>query len=415
MKESAREGGGEAIALPTQRTCPLDPPPEYRRLREEQPVVRLAFPDGPPGWLVTRYEDVRACLADPRLSSRRPHLNAHLRESLISAEEMAALRSPNMLNTDPPEHTRLRQPLTGQFSVRRVRALEPHIERLVDVHLDAMEAATERRADLVQALALAVPLLVICELLGVPYEDQAFFRQVTSDLLRLDIGRDSLLASKKALRDYLRALVKAKRLNPEGDLLSGLTQAETVGAPLSDDEIASLGQLMLIAGHETTANMIGLGTLTLLRTPGAWARLRAHPERVEAAVEELLRYLTILQFGLLRVSTEQLTLGGQTIEAGERVVLHLASANRDPAQFAAPDDLVLDRAENRHLTFGHGVHQCIGQQLARVEMRIVFSKLVARFPDLRLAIPAEQVTTRDNMVIYGVQALQVAWGPIDGG
>ncbi|AKT37967.1 cytochrome P450 [Chondromyces crocatus] len=189
MAPDARERAAEAIceatiSLPTRRTCPLSPPPEFQVLRAEHPVARLAFPDGPPGWLVTRYEDVRACLADPRLSSKRTHLNAHLRESLISQEEMAVLRPPNLLDTDPPEHKRLRRPLAGQFGMRQVRALEPLIERLVDERLDAMEAASERRAELVLALALPVPLLVICRLLGIPYEDQAFFRRVSSVSVR---------------------------------------------------------------------------------------------------------------------------------------------------------------------------------------------------------------------------------------
>ncbi|AKT37971.1 cytochrome P450 [Chondromyces crocatus] len=235
-------------------------------------------------------------------------------------------------------------------------------------------------------------------------------RLLSSDLLRLDIRRDDLLASKLALRDYLRTLVQAKRANPGDDLLSGLSKAQTEGEPLSDDEIASIGQLLLIAGHETTTNMIGLGTLTLLRMPGVWAELCAHPERIDAAVEELLRYLTVPQFGLLRVATAPLTVGGQPIAAGEQVVLHLASANRDAIQFAQPDHFQLDRARNQHVAFGHGIHQCIGQLLARVEMRIILSKLLARFPDLRLLHPDAPPSFRENSVIYGVNELQVTWG-----
>ncbi|MFD3701012.1 cytochrome P450 [Streptomyces sp. NPDC058646] len=401
-----------AITLPTQRRCPMHPPDEYARLRAEQPVARLAFPDGPPGWLLTRYDDVRAALADLRLSSRRPHLNSQVRASLITEAEMAQFRTSDLLTSDPPEHTRLRHPLIGQFSMRRIRTLRPRIEKYVDEHLDAIAAMPCGPVDLVPALALPVPSLVICELLGVPYTDHDHFQRLTGELLGLDRTREELLASKKAMHAYLRGLVEAKRRDPVDDLLSGLTQHRPPdgGPPLADGEIVSLGQLMLIAGHETSANMISLSILTLLRSPALWQSLQADPSLIDNAVEELLRYHTILQFGLLRVARAALVIRGQRIEPGERVVLHMPAANRDPLKFPDPDRLDLDRPNSRqHLSFGHGPHQCIGQQLGRLEIEIILTKLLHRFPTLQLHDASTPPATHDHAVVYGLRALQVTW------
>ncbi|OEJ23332.1 hypothetical protein AR457_01055 [Streptomyces agglomeratus] len=409
MKDETRTA--PITALPSERRCPMDPPDEYARLRTEQPVARLAFPDGPPGWLVTRYDDVRAGLADLRLSSRRPHLNSQVRPSLITEEEMAQFRTSDLLTTDPPEHTRLRHPLIGQFSMRRIRTLRPRIEQYVDEHLDAIAATPTRPVDLVPALALPVPSLVICELLGVPYADHDHFQRLTGELLALNRTRQQLLASKKAMHAYLSGLVETKRQDPADDLLSALTQHRPPsGPPLAIGEIVSLGQLMLIAGHETSANMISLSILTLLRSPALWQRLQADTSLIDNAVEELLRYHTILQFGLLRIARETLAIGGQRIEPGERVVLHMPAANRDPRKFPDPDRLDLHRHNSRqHLSFGHGPHQCIGQQLGRLEIEIILTKLLHRFPTLQLHDASAPPATHDHAVVYGLRALQVNW------
>ncbi|WP_338897272.1 cytochrome P450 [Streptomyces sp. TG1A-60] len=409
MKDETRTA--PITALPSRRRCPMDPPDEYARLRTEHPVARLAFPDGPPGWLVTRYDDVRAGLADLRLSSRRPHLNSQVRPSLITEAEMAQFRTSDLLTTDPPEHTRLRHPLIGQFSMRRIRTLRPRIEQYVDERLNAIAATPARPVDLVAALALPVPSLVICELLGIPYADHDHFQRLTGELLDLNRTRQQLLASKKAMHTYLRSLVEAKRQDPADDLLSVLTQHRPPsGPPLAIDEIVSLGQLMLIAGHETSANMISLGILTLLRSPALWQGLRADPSLIENAIEELLRYHTILQFGLLRVARAALVIGGQRIEPGERVVLHMPAANRDPLKFPDPDRLDLHRPNSRqHLSFGHGPHQCIGQQLGRLEIEIILTKLLHRFPTLQLHDASTPPATHDHAVVYGLRALPVTW------
>ncbi|MGY0233764.1 cytochrome P450 [Longispora urticae] len=393
--------------LPTTRTAPLDPPPELLALHtDEGPVSRLDFPNGRRGWLVTGFDEVRAGLIDPRLSARdRLALNP-IRKLELTDEQWEQANRPNLLNTDPPDHTRLRRMLTGLFTVRRMRALTPRIEEIVAEHLDAM-AAAPGPVDLVTALALPVPSLVICELLGVPYGDRETFQGLTATLLRIDSTGEQVAAAGDGLREYMTGLVRAKRENPDEGLLSELLQNEET---LTDQEAAGTGLLLLIAGHETTANMIGLGTYTLLNEPERWAELRARPELVEQAVEELLRYLTIVHFGLPRTATEDLVLGGRQISAGDPVLLHLSAANRDPAQFDGPEFLDFHRESVRHIAFGYGVHQCLGQQLARNEMAVVFRRLVERFPDLRLAVPAGEVPMRTDMAIYGVHHLPVEVG-----
>lgn len=393
-----------AAPLPTHRTCPLDPPPEYQRLREEQPVAPLAFPDGTVGWLLTRHEDVRAVLADDRFSSARENASSPVRRNLFRPEDRPGM----LLNMDPPEHTRYRGMLTRYFTVRRMRALAPRIERIVANHLDAMEAAGPP-TDLVPAFARPIPSLVICELLGVPYADREKFQRWTATMLRLDVSEDEAWRAREALRTYMRDLVADKREHPDDALLSTLIRAQDPDPALTDQELTGMGRLLLIAGHETTANMLALGTYALLSHPDQLRSLREHPEGVGRAVEELLRYLTIVQFGTVRVAREDVEIHGVRIRAGQTVVASLPAANRDPGQFTEPDRLDLTREPSQHVSFGHGIHQCLGQQLARVEMQIAFPALLRRFPTLRLAVPPEQVPMRDDMFVYGVHALPLSW------
>ncbi|MCD0484212.1 cytochrome P450 [Streptacidiphilus sp. ASG 303] len=398
--------GPAPAALPVRRTCPFDPPPEYRRLREEDPVSRLAFPDGGTGRLLTRHEDVRALLADDRFSADRLHASSPVRTVRPPADP--ASRAGVFIGMDPPEHTRYRRILTRYFTVRRMRALAPAVERIVEDHLDAMER-TGPPVDLVRAFALPVPSLVICELLGVPYEDRARFQAWSAALLRVGGEEAGTYAAMEALRRYMLDLVAAKRDRPDDALLSALLHRDEPEAALSDEEVAGVGRLLLIAGHETTANMLALGTYALLRHPDQLRLLREHPDRVGRAVEELLRHLSIVQFGTVRVAREDVEFAGHRIRAGETVVASLAAANRDPAHFPDPDRLDLTREPSQHVAFGHGVHQCLGQQLARVEMETAFPALFRRFPTLRLAVPPEQLRMRDDMVVYGVHELPVAW------
>ena len=374
-------------------------------MQAEQPVRRFTYPSGTLGWLVTGYDEARAILADIRFSSRRGAGSNPVRQIPPEAEDLMAPQPGMFIGTDPPEHTRYRRLLTGQFTVRRMKALVPHIERIVAEHLDAM-ARAERPADLVRAFALPVPSMVICELLGVPYADRDRFQRHTAKLLTLDTDWETVRASVEEIRAYMLDLVRLKRRAPADDLLSGLAHGP---GELSDEELVNMGNLLLIAGHETTANMLALGTLTLLRHPDQLALLRGDPGLLDRAIEELLRYLSIIQFGIPRVATADVEVGGRWIRAGEPVLAAVMVADRDPARFPDPDRLDVTREYSPHLAFGHGVHQCLGQQLARVEMKAGFGALVERFPTLRLAVPPEEVRMRDDMAIYGVHELPVTW------
>ena len=400
--------GAAGARLPLARECPFDPPEAYKLLRAEDPVSRLEFPDGSMGWLLSRYEDVRSLLADSRVSSRRGLRSNPIRQLPPEAEELLRVRPGQFLMMDPPEHTRYRRLLTGQFTVRRMNALVPRIEQIVADHLAAM-ADMKPPADLVQTFALPVPSLVICELLGVPYADRALFQRRSRALVSMNTDIQTLVEVRNEMDQYMLHLVRAKRLQPTDDLLSGLIQREAPEGGLSDEELVNIGNLLLVAGHETTANMLALGTLTLLQHPAQLAALRANPFLVDQAIEELLRYLSIVHFGLVRTAVEDLEICGQWIRAGDPIVASLASADRDPAQFPEPDQLNVNRHYSPHLAFGHGVHQCLGQQLARVEMKAGFRALFERFPSLRLAVPLEQIRWRDDSFVYGVHELPVTW------
>ena len=395
------------VSLPMRRSSPFDPPAEYRRLREEEPVSRLVFPDGKVGWLLTRHQDVRALLADDRFSSDRRRASSPVRRFPIRRDE-PAVRAGSLIGMDPPEHTRYRRMLTRYFTVRRMRELAPRIEQIVSEHLDAIERSGPP-ADLVPAFARPIPSLVICELLGVPYEDRVMFQRCTSTLLRLDADEDAIFAARDELWQYMLDLVAAKRQHPDDALLSSLIQAGMSDSAITDERLAGLGQLLLAAGHETTANMLALGTYALLCHPDQLYALREEAELADRTVEELLRYLTIVHFGTVRVAREDVDFAGRHIRAGETVVASLAAADRDAVQFPEPDELDLARPASQHVAFGHGIHQCLGQQLARVEMKIGYSALFRRFPTLYLAVPPSEVPMRDDMFIYGVHRLPVAW------
>jgi cytochrome P450 len=384
-------------SLLTSRTHPFDPPREL--LDDPSPMRRITFSDGHEGWLVTSYELARAVLADLRFSSAFER-----RRQLVRRSSVAAMPPGFFIGMDPPDHTRLRKLLTGQFTVRRMKALEPRIEQIVGEHLDAMALAGPP-VDLVEAYALPIPSLVICELLGVPYADRDRFQRDSHALLALDSTREAATAAMTSLQSYLSDLVERKRAEPGDDLIGGLL----AGGELSDDELVGVAILLLVAGHETTANMLGLGTFALLLDPDQAGALRDGRVDVANAVEELLRYLTVIQFGTTRTAVEDVELGGELIRAGEPVGVYLPTANRDKARFTSGNELDLAADAHGHLTFGHGVHQCLGQQLARIEMRVAYPALLRRFPTLRLAVPPEDVPLRTDMSIYGVHRLPVEW------
>ncbi|GAA3821341.1 cytochrome P450 [Amycolatopsis tucumanensis] len=393
--------------LPTDRDAgPFDPPTGFTRLRESRPVCPLVFPDGHEGWLVTGYDEVRQVLADTRFSSRLdldiihvPYPTPGMPEQTEPSPQMPGL----FISMDPPDHTRLRRRLTGAFTVKRMKQLEEHINDIAERHLDQMARLTPP-VDLVKEFALPVPSLVICELLGVPYEDRETFQHNAARFMVKDIELEEKIAVVGALTGYLAELVTRKRAEPGEDILSDLARQDD----LSIEELTGIAFLLLLAGHETTANMLGLGTFALLEHPAQMAELRANPELVQGAVEELLRYLSVADV-FYRYATEDVEVGGETIPKGSTVVVSLLSANRDPRRFDEPDELDVHRNARGHMAFGHGVHQCLGQQLARLEMRAGFAGLLRRFPDLRLAVPADEVRLRTDMNIYGVHELPVTW------
>ncbi|MGN9780107.1 cytochrome P450 [Nonomuraea sp. ZG12] len=396
------------LTLTFERERPLDPPEVYTRIQQQDAVHPMTYGDGHLGWLVTGYTVARAVLADPRFSSRTELAHPPIPSRLELAQRVGAdeLKLPPgfFLRMDAPEHTRFRKLLTGQFTVRRMKQLEPRIQEITESCLDDMEA-TGPPADLVSAFAMPIPSLVICELLGVPYEDRAQFQEDSKVLLSLEgTGQDALDAITR-ISVFLHELVDRKRAHPEDDLISGLVAS----GELSDAEITGAAVLMLIAGHETTANMLALGTYALLTNPGQLAAMRDDPALLANGVEELLRYLSILHLGPVRTALEDLELDGRLIKKGDSVTLHLPVINRDPSRFPGADRLDVTREVRGHLAFGHGIHQCLGQQLARIEMRIAYGALLRRLPGLGLAVPPEEVPMRSDMSIYGVHRLPVTW------
>jgi cytochrome P450 len=369
--------------LPTARRsgCPFDPPAELLDARSHGPISRYSFPDGHQGWLVTGYDLVRAVLADTRFSSRKELMLHH---PLIdySGVEVPPAAPGEFLLMDEPQHGRYRKPLVGKFTVRRMRQLTERVEQVTADHLDAMEEAGPP-TDLVTAFATPIPAIMICELLGVPYEDRGAFQKQVESFMNGETSDEDLIAAYTATQQYLAELVAAK--------------------------LQGMSLILLAAGLDTTANMLALGTFALLRNPEQLAALRADPALADQAVEELLRYLSVAKT-FMRTALEDVELGGQTIEAGTAVIMSLHTANRDPDRFPDPHVLDLGRRAGGHLAFGHGIHQCLGQQLARVEMRVAFPALLNRFPTLRLAVPADEVGLRPETAdIYGVKSLPVTW------
>jgi cytochrome P450 len=378
-----------------------DPWPFYARLREADPVHRR--PDG--DWILTRYADCQGVLADPRCSSNPAH------ESRPSEGSPARQAGSNLLLfLDPPDHTRLRRLVSKAFTPRRVEELRPRIAELVDALLDEVDG--EPTFNLLEALAFPLPVIVICELMGVPAEDRDSLKEwstAASRLLDPDVEGETLelgLLAGMGLAGYFDALFEERRRQPQDDLVSGLVAAEEEGDRLSADELRAITVLLFIAGHETTMNLIGNGTYALLQHPDQLALVRDDLEMARSAIEELLRYDGPVHV-TARVPTEDIDIGGTPIAAGDRMVVALGAANRDPAQYPDPDRLDVTREDNRHLTFSHGIHFCLGASLARVEGQVAIPRLLQRFPDLALAA---EPSYREHLVLRGLTELQVAIG-----
>jgi cytochrome P450 len=325
----------------------------------------------------------------------------------VSDEELASTRAGNLLGLDPPEHSRLRRMLTPEFTIRRMNRLESRIAEIVDQQLDAMESAGPP-VDLVDSFALPIPSLVICELLGVPYDDREDFQRRSARQLDLSLPIPERLDLQRQGRAYMHSLVERSRQHPGEDILGMLVREH--GAELTDDELVGVASLLLLAGHETTSNMLGLGTLALLRHPEQLAMVRDDPDAVAPAIEELLRWLSIVHSAIPRITTTDVEIAGVPIPAGELVFVSLPAGNRDPDFIDSPELLDIRRGAIGHLAFGHGVHHCLGAPLARMEMRIAFPALLRRFPDLTLAEEFDDVAFRSFHFIYGLKSLAVTWG-----
>jgi cytochrome P450 len=399
----------EAPALPPlhMRRNAFDPTDELCQMRESAGVHKFTNPFGMTAYLITRHQDIKDVLADhERFSNSRPPGFAAPMAAAMTTEEQDRFRAGNLLGLDPPEHQRLRRMLTPEFTVRRMTQLQPRIVEIVEQHLDAMESAGPP-AELVSAFALPIPSLVICELLGVPYRDRSGFQQRTARQLDFAIPVADRLALQREGREYMSSLVRRARRAPGEDMLGMLVRDH--GTELSDDELIGIAGLLLLAGHETTANMLALGSLALLTHPDQLTAVRDDPDLVPAAVEELLRYLSIVQTAIPRFTTTDVEIAGTPIPAGMLVILSLPSGNRDPDFIDGPDTLDVSRGTPGHLAFGHGVHHCLGAPLARMEMRIAFPALLRRFPRLALAEPFGDVAFREFHFIYGVRSLAVTW------
>jgi cytochrome P450 len=378
---------------------------ELGRLRTEQPVTRISIPPGTPAWLVTRYQDVRQVLGDPTRFSSQP--GGH--DIAPGGGDGTVDRNGFLVAYDPPEHTRLRRLLTAGFTVARMRTLAPRVADVVRERLDAVAAlgAGGEPVDLVEEFALPIPSLVICELLGVPYADRAEFQRTSRARVDMSLDQDVQRAAAEASRAYLTRFVAEQRRSP-GDGMIGMLLREH-GDELTDTELIGVTDLLLLAGHETTANMLGLGTCLLLQQPDQIAALR-DPATVDGAIEELLRYLCVVNAVMPRTTVTEVTIGDTVIPAGEMVIVSLPAANRDPALAATdPDRPDLRRPVANHVAFGHGIHHCLGAPLARLEMRIAYPALFDRFPGLRLAVESTELAFRPTSIVFGMEALPVTW------
>lgn len=394
--------GAELPSIPAPRAegCPLAPAPAFSDWRDSE-GLQAAVWKGKPVWMISRYQDIRAALVDERLSA-----NTQLYGVQTESGE-TALIFPRM---DDPEHQRLRRMLTRDFTFRRAEEMRPQIQELVDGFLDEMIAAGPP-VDLVSKFALPVPSRVICLLLGVPYEDHEFFQKQSAAGLDSKASEEQRLQAQVALFTYMFELVARKERDPGDDLMSRLIADYVAAGELNRETAAMNGQMLLSAGHETTASMIALGTLALLQHPDAAARLRETDDQAVVAgiIEELMRYLSIVHSLVDRVALEDVNVGGQLVRAGESVLMNLPAGNFDPAFVDQPDRLDVNRNCRGHLGFGYGVHQCLGQNLARAELQIALTTLVRRLPGLRLAVEPDQLRFHNDKEIYGVEELPVTW------
>ena len=378
----------------------------FNAMRDEGPVTRVMMPYGGPAWLITGYADVRAALADPRLHK---DWAGKLTSPDWAPDEVTAFLNMHLLNTDPPDHARLRKLVSKAFTARRVAALRPRVEAIAVALLDPLgeRLAAGETVDLIEGFAFPLPVTVICELLGVPVKDQDQFREWSHAIVADGAGQETFRAAGEGMFRYFSKLVAEKRARPADDLVSALIDARDSGDSLNERELMSMLWLLLVAGHETTANLIASGMLALLTNPAQLGRLRSVPSLLPGAVDELLRYVNPLNHATERFTLEPVEIGGVTIPAREWVVCATASANRDPDRFPGADTLDVGRDAGGHLAFGHGIHFCLGAPLARLEGEVAFGSLLSRFPSLSLAADPASLRWRKSSLIHGLEALPV--------
>jgi cytochrome P450 len=379
-----------------------DPYSVHARLRAQHPVAQVIMPGGTPAWLITGYAQARAALTDPRLlklpKGWRPDP-----DSLMASFDL------HLLNLDPPDHDRLRKLVNKAFTARRVEQLRPRVTTIAAALLDDMSARAE--VDLLASFAFPLPITVICELLGVPVADRDQFRAWSATVVGDTVSPEVFQADATAMVGYFRALLAARRREPADDLLSALISARDEGDRLSENELLSMAFLLLVAGHETTVNLIASGTLALLLNPAELARLRADRSLLSGAVEELLRYVNPVNNATFRFTGEPVELGGVSIGPGEVVLVSLSGANRDPSRYNDPERLDLGRDSGGHVAFGHGIHYCLGAPLARLEAEIAFRALLQRFGSMTLAVRPDELRWRPSTLIHGLETLPVRLAP----
>ncbi|NOK58479.1 MAG: cytochrome P450 [Chloroflexi bacterium AL-W] len=388
-----------------------NPYPDYARLRKEAPIHRVLLPDGRPLWLVTRYEDVVAALKNPRLVKKG--------SSVMSPEQLEKYGHPpksielffsNMLSVDPPDHTRLRTLVQKAFTPRRIEQLRPRIQEIANTLLDAVQP--QGQMEFINAYAFPLPIIAIAELLGVPTEDREELRKWSNAAIEMESTEDrfALLApAMDAFVEYLANMFARRREQPQDDLITALIEAEEAGDKLSEDELYAMVILLLIAGHETTVNLIGNGMLALLTNPDQMRLLQEQPNLIHTAIEEFLRYDGPVETSTARFASEDVTIGDQTIPRGEQVMVVLGSADRDEQRFADADTLDITRTDNRHVAFGHGIHFCLGAPLARLEGEIAINTVLRRFPNIRMQETSESLVWRRSLLIRGLQKLPVVF------
>ncbi|MEV0455862.1 cytochrome P450 [Catellatospora methionotrophica] len=400
---------GPDLIYPFDRACPFEVPEHFDSLRDERTMSQVSMLGGNRAWIATRYEHVRQVLADPRLSvdRRRPGFPrfAPVADDDSKAPEPGFRTPMNWL--DPPEHGRVRGAVVAEFTLAKTNALKDQVTSTVTRCIDQMTAGP-KPADIVRDLAVPVPSLVMCEILGIPADGRDHFEQRTKRMFGRGHSTNERSAAGRAIRAYLEEVVARKLDEPGHDLLSRLIARHRRSGSVDQEEIVSTAFVLLVAGHSTVASLIGLGTLALLTNQTLRRSLAANPGLIEAAVEEFLRFFSVVEAATSRTALEDIEICGVRVKAGDGIVAAGLAANRDPEAFPRPDEIDLDRTGRAHVAFGYGRHQCIGQHLARLELNIVFEQLIRRLPGLRLAVPANQVRACEGN-IYGLEELPVTW------